>query len=139
VQPTWVSFTPWTTLDDYREMLAWIRSRGLIPHVPAVQLSIRLLIPPHSALLNGGPPPAWLGALDSANFTYRWLHPDPRMDRLQQEVAALVERTRDGNAYHTFRAVEQMASNLAGVAAPTGAAPLAPGAPPPRLTEDWFC
>lgn len=139
VQPTWVPFTPWTTLDDYLQMLAWIRSRGLIPHVPAVQLSIRLLIPPHSALLDGGLPPEWLGPLDSANFTYRWIHPDPRMDILQQEVAGLVELARDGDAYHTFRAVEQKASELAGAPAPNWTVPLVPGVPPPRLTEDWFC
>ena len=139
VQPTWVPFTPWTTLDDYREMLGWIRSRGLIPHVSAVQLSIRLLIPPHSALLDGGPLPSWLGPLDSANFTYRWVHPDPRMDILQQEVAALVEQAADGDVYHTFHAVEQLASDLAGVPAPTWTAPLLPDLPPPRLTEDWFC
>jgi hypothetical protein len=139
VQPTWVPFTPWTTLADYRQMLAWIRERGLIPHVPAVQLSIRLLIPPYSALLDGGPPPPWLGPLDGANFAYRWLHPDPRMDVLQQEVAALVESAGGGDPYHAFRAVEQRAGELAGEPAPTWTAPLAPGAPPPRLTEDWFC
>ena len=105
----------------------------------AVQLSIRLLIPPHSALLDGGPLPSWLGPLDSANFTYRWVHPDPRMDILQQEVAALVEQAADGDVYHIFRAVEQLASDLAGVPAPTWTAPLLPDLPPPRLTEDWFC
>ncbi len=52
VQPTWLPFTPWTTLDGYIDLLTWIRERGLIPHVPAVQLSIRLLVPPRSALLD---------------------------------------------------------------------------------------
>jgi radical SAM superfamily enzyme YgiQ (UPF0313 family) len=139
VQPTWVPFTPWTTLADYRQMLEWIRLRGLIPHVPAVQLSIRLLIPPHSALLDGGARPDWLGPLDGANFTYRWSHPDPRMDRLQQEVAALVEMAGDADVYHTFRAVEKLASDLAGEPAPGWIPPLLPDLPPPRLSEDWFC
>jgi hypothetical protein len=51
VRPTWVPFTPWTTLDDYLGLLAWIRAHGLVEQVPAVQLSIRLLVPPGSALL----------------------------------------------------------------------------------------
>jgi hypothetical protein len=139
VQPTWVPFTPWTSLDDYRQMLDWIRSRGLIPHVPPVQLCIRLLIPPHSAVLDGGPPPSWLGALDSANFTYSWQHPDPRMDRLQEEVAALVELAGDADNYRTFRAIELLAAEFAGAPAPVWSPPLLPGLPPPRLTEDWFC
>lgn len=51
VQSTWVPFTPWTTLDDYLALLAWIRGHGLVEQVPAVQLSIRLLVPPGSALV----------------------------------------------------------------------------------------
>jgi hypothetical protein len=139
VQPTWVPFTPWTTLDDYVHMLGWIRSRGLIAHVPPVQLCIRLLIPPHSALLDAGPRPSWLGALDSANFTYTWTHPDPRMDALQQEVAVLVELEAERGNDQIFRRVEQVAAELAGMPAPVWAPPLVPDLPPPRLTEDWFC
>ncbi|MDT8304425.1 MAG: CUAEP/CCAEP-tail radical SAM protein [Anaerolineae bacterium] len=139
VQPTWVPFTPWTTLADYVHMLGWIRSRGLIAHVPPVQLCIRLLIPPHSALLDGGPPSSWLGALDSGNFTYTWTHPDPRMDALQQEVAAMVELAGEASSTHTFRAVEELAAGLAGMPAPTWSPPRIPDLPPPRLTEDWFC
>jgi hypothetical protein len=139
VQPTWVPFTPWTTLDDYVQMLDWIRSRGLIAHVPPVQLCIRLLIPPHSALLDGGPPPPWLGLLDSANFTYSWTHPEPRMDALQQEVAALVEQAADADTDRTFRAVETLAAEQAGTPLPLWSPPRLPDLPPPRLTEDWFC
>jgi hypothetical protein len=138
VQPTWVPFTPWTTLADYVQMLDWIRSRGLIAHVPPVQLCIRLLIPPHSALLEDEPPPPWLGPLDSANFTYSWTHPDPRMDALQVEIAALVEMAGDGDPYRTFHAVERLVAEFAGAPAPAWSLPL-PGLPPPRLTEDWFC
>ena len=91
VQPTWMPFTPWTGLDDYLFMLRWIREQGLIPHVPPVQLSIRMLVPPQSALLEHEDAQGWLGTLDAPNFTYRWQHPDPHMDELQQEVARIAE------------------------------------------------
>src|SRR5262252_5679035 len=32
LRPTWVAFTPWTTLDDYREVLEFIEANGLIDH-----------------------------------------------------------------------------------------------------------
>src|SRR5215471_9364728 len=51
-RPTWVAFTPWTTLGDYLDMLAFIEANGLIDHVDPVQYTIRLLIPPGSYLLN---------------------------------------------------------------------------------------
>jgi radical SAM superfamily enzyme YgiQ (UPF0313 family) len=45
-RPTWVAFTPWTTLGDYLDMLAFIEANGLIDHVDPVQYTIRLLVPP---------------------------------------------------------------------------------------------
>mgnify|MGYP000488259211 CR=1 FL=1 len=56
VQPTWVAFTPWTTLEDYLDMLDWVRERGLSGDVPPVQFAIRLLVPPHSRLLETASP-----------------------------------------------------------------------------------
>ncbi len=137
VQPTWLPFTPWTTLDDYLALLAWIRRRDLIAHVPAVQLSIRLLVPPGSALLDEPDAAAWLGPLDAANFTYQWRNPDPCVDALQRRVAAVAEAGGDADA--AFAAIERLAYGMAGRRAPD-APPRTHHTPaPPRLTEDWFC
>ena len=136
-QSTWVPFTPWTTLTDYLEMMAWIRDHNLIQHVPAVQLSVRLLVPPESRLLAHPDASDWCGPLDAANFTYRWRHPDPRMDRLHQAVAALAEQ--GGDDFETFAVIEKLAYALDGRSAPP-ISPLTFYQPaPPRLSEDWFC
>lgn len=139
VQPTWVAFTPWTTLDDYLAMLEWVRTRGLIQHVPAVQFSIRLLVPPHSALLEQPDTKNWLGPLDAANFTYCWEHPDPRMDQLQNRIAQIAETAGNDNPYATFAKIERSAYEFAGKPAPQWQRPAIPDLSPPRLTEDWFC
>lgn len=139
-QPTWVPFTPWTSLDDYLGMLAWIRSRGLISSTPAVQLSIRLLVPPGSALLDHPDAATWRGALDPANFTWRWQHPDPRMDALQREIAFIAEDADpDNHPWILFEAVEYAAHAIAGQPAPEHPRPAFLPPPPPRLTENWFC
>jgi hypothetical protein len=137
IQPTWVPFTPWTSLADYIDMLAWIRAHNLIQHVPVVQLSVRLLVPPESALLDHPDVAGWRGPLDAANFTYAWQHPDPRMDQLQREVAHLAEQGSD-DPYEAFTAVEKLAYALDGRSAPQHPLTLYQPAPP-RLTEDWFC
>ena len=140
VQPTWLPFTPWTTLDDYLDMLAWIRERELIAHVPAVQLSIRLLVPPNSALLADSPP-GLFGALEPGNFSHAWRHPDPRMDELQARVTVIAEGSAD-DPPAAFAAIERLAYGLARRQVP---ATWGTGRPrrirptPPRLTEDWFC
>lgn len=139
VQPTWMPFTPWTSLDDYLHLLDWVRAHDLVPHVPAVQLSIRMLVPPNSALLDHPDVHTWLGPLDAPNFTYRWEHHDPRMDELQKQVAALAESQPIHDPYADFSAIESLANQYAGI--PLLDAPIPSNAlpAPPQLTEHWFC
>lgn len=138
VQPTWMPFTPWTTLDDYLALLAWIRAQNLIQHVPAVQLAVRLLIPPKSYLLAHNEKESWLGSLDAPNFAYTWQHPDPCMDELHHGVTRLVERA-SHDPFITFSAIEQLAHQLSGRDYIPHLNPSIYDPPPPRLTEDWFC
>ncbi len=139
MRPTWVPFTPWTTLADYLDMLAFIEEHGLIDSVDPVQYTIRLLVPPGSYLLNRPEMKAHLGPLDQASFSYKWVHPDPRMDRLQKEIAALVEQdVRAGEDPGTtfYRVWSLAAGREGGVTVPL----LSPDRErAPRLSEPWFC
>ncbi len=140
VQATWVPFTPWTTLDDYLHMLDWIRAHDLIQNVAAVQLSIRLLVPPGSALLDHPDGPGWVGPLDEEGFSYRWKHADPGMDLLQKQVATCVEQKSHQSPLEQFEVVEAKAYAMAGRKPPRRTAVVSePVVAPPRLTEDWFC
>jgi hypothetical protein len=141
LRPTFVAFTPWTQLDDYLELLHFVRSRGLIDHVDPVQFSIRLLVPPGSLLLKAAGD--WLGPLNQQAFTYAWRHPDPQMDELHGQVSQIVERAAQRNedaaltfaricaAAHALRGDRELAQTLPPAASP--------GRRPPRLTEAWFC
>lgn len=141
IQPTWVPFTPWTTLADYTNLLAWIADRELITFVPAVQLSIRLLVPPGSALLDHADAGSWVGPLDAANFVYTWLHSDPAMDDLQKEISLLAEEVSASGAtqVEAFTAITDLAYAKAGRPAPFLPLPTGTLPAPPRITEDWFC
>lgn len=138
-QPTWMPFTPWTTLDDYLHLLAWIREQGLVAHVPAVQLSIRMLIPPDSALLAENAGAEWLRELDGPNFGYAWEHPDPRMDKLQRQVAHVAEQASDDDPYLAFAEIQRAACAAAGIAPPPPLHAPAGAVAPPRMSEHWFC
>jgi radical SAM superfamily enzyme YgiQ (UPF0313 family) len=142
LRPTWVPFTPWTTLADYRDILAFVQREGLVDHVDPVQYSIRLLVPPGSLLADHPAMRPHLGALVAGDFSFRWTHPDPRMEALQTAVAALVGEAaeRGEDAAVTFAQIRRLADEAAGVPAAPLAAPPDPGrARPPRLTEPWFC
>lgn len=139
LRPSLVPFTPWATLADYLELLEVFGARGWLPQLDPVQLSIRLLIPPGS-LLDGDPGIRFEG-LDAEALTWRWRHPDPRMDALHARVAAEVEAAdaRGAEPLDTIARVEALAREAAGL--PVGHARiLAPDQRRvPRLTETWFC
>ena len=134
LRPTFVPFTPWTTLDDYLALIEWIEARGMIDHVDPIQLAIRLLIPPGSLLLDHPETQPHLGALEPEKLSWAWTHPDPRMDRLAHDVFAAVEGGAD------FAGVRALAE--AAAARPARRDPIVHKAVrgrPPRLSESWFC
>ena len=141
LRPSFVAFTPWTTRDDYLEMLDFIAAEELADQVDPVQLTIRLLVPPGSALLDKPWMREHLGELDAEAFSYRWTHPDPRMDRLHRDVSGLVEAAIEHG--------EPPVATLERIRDVAGAPGLRPqrvraataGLPgrSPRLSEPWFC
>jgi radical SAM superfamily enzyme YgiQ (UPF0313 family) len=141
LRPTWVPFTPWTTLDDYREMLDFIDDNALIDHVDAVQYAIRLLVPPGSLLLESDAMRPHLRELVAESFYYRWTHPDPRVDRLSDRVASVVAAAADAreDGAITFARVRELADEAAGVRTRVRAPVDRERPRPPRLTEPWFC
>jgi hypothetical protein len=88
--PTFVAFTPWTTIDSYCDLLQTLARLGLIGHVAPIQLAIRLLVTEDSRLLELDDIRSALGSFDATSLTYRWRHPDARVDRLQKEVEHIV-------------------------------------------------
>ena len=139
MRPTWVAFTPWTTLEDYCEVLDFVEVNDLVDHVDPVQFAIRLLIPPGSWLAEHPETLPHRGELDEAALTYRWTHPDPRMDELHKQTMQLVERdsvNEEDPAATFFRLVElahgrELAADVRSLPADRVRAP--------RLTESWFC
>ncbi len=90
--PTFVPFTPWTTLEGYIDLLDVIAQQGLCENVAPIQLAIRLLIPAGSRLLDSSDVHAMVGPFDSAALVYPWKHADARVDALSREISDLVQR-----------------------------------------------
>lgn len=90
--PTFVTFTPWITLEGYEDLLETLASLDMVDHVPPIQLAIRLLIPTGSRLLELPEVREVIGPFDEAALSYRWTHHDPRVDDLQRAVESLVQK-----------------------------------------------
>lgn len=140
LSPTFIPFTPWTTLASYRELLATLAALDLVEHVAPVQLAIRLLIPSGSRLLELEEVRRLVGGFDRQKLAYPWRHPDPRVDELQRQVEAVVELIgkHDVPRGEVFEAVRDLVRELQ----PQGdwsVAPLPARATIPYLTEPWYC
>ena len=141
MRPSLLPFSPWETLESYLELLRFMAEHEMIRNIDPVHWSIRLLIPPGSAVLDDPDTAAWIGPLDPEALSYQWAHPDPRMEVLQGEVARLAE-TGDAcqqDPAETFAAIWAAAHRAAGLDVPVIPARTSHRSRPPRLTESWFC
>lgn len=146
--PTFVPFTPWTTLESYVDLLQTLAALGLVEAVPPVQLAIRLLIPAGSRLLELSEVKALVGPFDQRALSYLWENPDPRVDALQKDLQAMVAKLvtpqradREGffrEAWQRTQTALQEGRRSA-EAARLPDFTLAARATIPYLTEPWYC
>jgi len=142
LQPTFVPFTPWTTLEGYCDLLSVLDEHGLPSGVAPIQLAIRLLIPAGSLLLDLEEIRRIAAPFDPAALLHPWRHPDPRVDALAEEVQQIVERgEKMGRSREKiFQQIWQAAHIAAGLDAPAPIEPmLVARAAVPFLTEPWYC
>jgi len=138
--PTFVTFTPWTTLEGYRELLALLAGLEVVANVAPIQLAIRLLIPAGSRLLELPEVLRIVGPFDPAALSFRWEHPDPRMDRLCRDLQALVQRAegRRESRVEIFGQVWRLAQDDAAAPLPDTSG-LVDRAAIPYINEPWYC
>jgi hypothetical protein len=143
MRPSLLPFTPWSTLADYLELLDLVQDLDLTENVDPVQLSIRLLLPEGSLLLDHPEMAPHLTGHDPASFSHLWRHPDPAMDRLQRDVAALVAAGADAGVApaQTHAGIRLLAAAAAAAAGIEwdATAELGGTTGRPRLSEPWFC
>ena len=137
--PTFVAFHPWLTLASYCDVLDTIDALDLVEHLSPIQLAIRLLVPHGSRLLELPEMRAQLGAFDAETLTYRWNHPDPRVDQLQRDVMALVGNRLTADRRPLFDTVRALAHERAAVPYPPDTRPARARATVPYLDEPWYC
>ncbi len=138
--PTFVAFTPWTTIESYRDLLAVVEALDLIEHVAPVQWSIRLLVTFQSRLLELSDLAHLVGPFDPATLTFPWHHPDPRVDDLQRSVMARagVRMTQSRRAFfEEVRALALFKSIDHEITRSTDAP--VPRTSVPYLNEPWYC
>ncbi len=137
--PTFVAFHPWLTLEGYCDLLDTIEALDLVGRVAPIQLAIRLLIPEGSRLLTVDTMNRHIAGFDAATLTYRWVHPDPRVDRLHDAVMRVVGTRLNADRAAVFNEVSALAHDAAGLPHAHSERPIRDRATVPYLNEPWYC
>ncbi len=146
--PTWLPFTPWSSLETYLAFLEGLLALELVESTAPVQLSIRLLLPRGSLLLERPEVKPHVTGFDGKALSWSWRHPDPRMDLLQRRIARLVEDDRGASPRALmFRHIQNYAKRLhAGELDTLETLKVTPADSPaparctvPFLNEPWYC
>lgn len=137
--PTFLPFTPWTTLQGYLDLLHAIERLDLVEHVSPIQLAIRLLIPQGSRMLELEDVRRVTAPFDARSLTYPWTHADPAVDALQAELTELVGVKLSSSRRDVFAKVWDLAHDRAGMRAMRREAQLVSRAAIPYLNEPWYC
>jgi radical SAM superfamily enzyme YgiQ (UPF0313 family) len=128
--PTFVAFTPWTTIDGYMDLLEVVAGLDLVANVSPVQWGIRLLVTWESRLLELPDIQSVIGPFDAKTLTYPWAHPDPRVDALQHQVMMLAGVKAARSREQIFETLCELAQ--VNVLLPSRAAI-------PYMNEPWYC
>jgi radical SAM superfamily enzyme YgiQ (UPF0313 family) len=147
--PTFVTFTPWTTLASYCELLEIVREHELIENVAPIQFAIRLLIPAGSRLLELSDLREMIGPFDDAALVYPWKHADPRVDALCERLQEIVHagEKMGRSRPRIFERIEEAAYDVLAGAERGGTGRAIPRSMPvmpsratiPYLNEPWYC
>jgi hypothetical protein len=140
LHPTFVPFSPWTTVDNYLDLLRVLYDEQLTENVAPIQLGIRLLIPRGSRTLELEEIRQAIGPFDAQSLVYPWRHADSRVDALSetvQQIAAAADRDKLSRAM-TFERTWMAAHRAAGIAPPVLSRAQTARAVP-FLSEPWYC
>jgi hypothetical protein len=143
LRPSWLPFTPWTTLASVGALLEFVAEQDLVSSTDPVQYSIRLLLPNGSLLLESPDETLARSLQGVRDGSTSWVAPEAALDELQARIAERAEQADDEPLEFTFAAIWQLARSAG---APLGAEPPQPVVRPwlagrlrPHLTESWFC
>jgi hypothetical protein len=144
IRPSFMPFTPWTTIDDVLDILDFVQTHDMVENVDPVQYAIRLLLPEGSLLLQHPDIQPYLGGYDDTALSYDWHCADARVDELQKRLTKLIEEGNQAEkpASVTFNEIKMAALEAAaGRDTAFAAHRVATTAlkEKPRLTEPWFC
>jgi radical SAM superfamily enzyme YgiQ (UPF0313 family) len=141
LSPTFVAFTPWTTLPSYGLFLQELARLGFVDSISPIQYGIRLLVPASSRLLELEDIAALVQPFDAESLSHPWSHSDPGVDAFHADVLALVAASEKAGTWRrdVFDSVWRLLHGYMGVPAPPPPEPPVTESASVSMSEPWYC
>ncbi len=138
--PSFVPFTPWTKLEDFEDILVFVYQNSMEQTLEPVQLSIKLLVPSNSLLLETPAFSEFKTHYDVETFSYLWRYREPKVESLQNAIVDQVQKSQlcHDNFEDTFFALWSITEEHLGrsIATPIRNKRRADAV---KSSEAWFC
>lgn len=137
IHPSWMPFTPLTTPRQVVDIFAFLDRHDLFGVTDPVQMTIRLLIPNGSLVLQVPELAVTIEGFDDVALGYRWRSVDPAADELAARLAKIAGEDADRGVGSEVT-LARMWREALGVVGEDREVSVG-ASTRPRLTEPWFC
>ena len=134
LQPTFIAFMPWTTIEGYGALLQALADLELVENTAPVQLALRLLVTQKSRLLDLPDIQSVIGPFDEKALVYPWKHANRDVDTLANLTFQLVSRRQAENKTRA-----EIFGEIWELVLRTPAPALRAQPAVPHLDEPWYC
>ncbi|WP_298335414.1 radical SAM protein [Ferrimicrobium sp.] len=136
LHPTFVPFTPWTTMRDLVDIVDFIVDSDLVEVVEPIQYSIELLTPTNSLLPVNDTD---FGPYDARVMGYTVRYHDERLPYLRDRLYQLAAQAGEDSFGTTFTQIYAATYEANGLPTPSAPTPRVRAPSTAIMSEPWFC
>ncbi len=137
IRPTWMPFSPWTELKDLSNIVELIEGYQLRETVDPIQLTIKLLIPKHSLIIQRPEIKKYLGNYEKESLSYQWKYENIDAEKLQFRLFDFILNNSELNEHKQYLGMVNIIEEFTGRKLLTNFKYDFKNVP--KLSETWFC
>ena len=137
IRPTWMPFSPWTNQNDLIDIIKLIENYKLRETVDPIQLTIKLLIPKNSLILQRSEIKVYLKDYDKNSLSYMWDYKDEKVNKLQVSLFNYLLDTPDLDEHSQYLGMVKIIENMTQSNLISDLNYSYKNVP--KLSETWFC
>ena len=130
-------FSPWTELKDLSNIVELIEGYQLRETVDPIQLTIKLLIPKHSLIIQRPEIKKYLGNYEKESLSYQWKYENIDAEKLQFRLFDFILNNSELNEHKQYLGMVNIIEEFTGRKLLTNLKYDFKNVP--KLSETWFC